>query len=140
MRKISQWLSQWLTRDKTSKLRSQAVPTMASYCHETRIYSSSPQSSSSPPRRFSYITPPLELITRPDRVYLNPRHRLSALNDSKSTFNECCAPNPGLVAGPKKRMGFSKSQRICILLAIDSVFFLIELVVGMFTCILKVKD
>jgi hypothetical protein len=44
-------------------------------------------------------------------------------------LNECCAPRektPRL----KGMMGLSKTQRILVLLAIDSAFFLLELVVG----------
>lgn len=69
---------------------------------------------------------------RPEPVYLSPRHHSSPPTSSSVTLNECCAPAPlSAQARPlKKKMGLSKTQRIGILLGIDSAFFLVELIVG----------
>ena len=70
--------------------------------------------------------------TRPEPVYLSPRHshQSSQPNSSSVTLNECCAPRSAQAPTTKKKMGLSKTQRISILLAIDSVFFLVELTCG----------
>jgi hypothetical protein len=57
-------------------------------------------------------------------------HPLPPLTASSVTLNECCAPAPAQAPRSKSKMGLTKTQRIGILLAIDSVFFLIELIVG----------
>ena len=69
---------------------------------------------------------------RPEPVYLSPphSHQSSPPNSSSVTLNECCAPRSAQAPTPKKKMGLSKTQRISILLAIDSVFFLVELTCG----------
>ena len=68
---------------------------------------------------------------RPPAVYLSPPKSQSTtpFDSSTTTINECCAPKRTQPATPRK-MGLSKSQRIGILLAIDSAFFVLELVVG----------
>ena len=87
------------------------------------------------------ISPPIHAAThpyhnhtaeprKPQPAYFSPyRHTLPS-SASTETLNECCAPVR--VPGPRSpiKMGLSKTQRICILLGIDAVFFLIELVVG----------
>ena len=71
-------------------------------------------------------------LTRPTPVYLSPHHshQSSPPTSSSVTLNECCAPLSAQAHRPKRKMGLSKEKRIGILLGIDSVFFLIELVVG----------
>jgi hypothetical protein len=83
---------------------------------------------------------PLNLPALPEAVHLNPSriaqqryphpHPLPPLTASSVTLNECCAPAPAQAPRNKSKMGLTKTQRIGILLAIDSVFFLIELIVG----------
>lgn len=48
---------------------------------------------------------------------------------AEESLNECCAPRKK-TSRSKRRMGLSKTKRILVLLAIDSAFFLLELVVG----------
>ena len=71
------------------------------------------------------------LPARPPAVYLSLSKSQSTtpFDSSTTTLNECCAPKR---AQPEtiRKMGLSKSQRIGILLAIDSCFFVLELVVG----------
>lgn len=80
----------------------------------------------------------IELVQRPETAYFSPyralpsSHFLSTL--SSVTLNECCAPSRPQTATTHKAMGLSKSHRIAILLAIDSVFFLIELIIGECHC------
>merc|ERR1712000_263109 len=79
--------------------------------------------------------PPVELIQKPVQAYFSP-HRIPAsypsspFTASTATVNECCAPRLAQPPRPRSIMGFTKSQRIGILLGIDAVFFLVELVVG----------
>jgi hypothetical protein len=76
------------------------------------------------------------LPVRPPPAHISPRRRdhvTPAFTSSEVTLYQCCAP-PSARRSPKfGRMGLSKEQRIGILLAIDGIFFLIELTVGMFT-------
>lgn len=80
----------------------------------------------------------IELVTRPETAYLSPHRALpsfeSLSSPSSIALNECCAPsNPQSTSAPTT-MGLSKTQRIGILLAIDSAFFLVELVIGEWHC------
>lgn len=50
---------------------------------------------------------------------------------SDLSLNQCCAPKVQHLRSDRSKMALSKSQRIIILLAIDSAFFLVELVIGM---------
>jgi hypothetical protein len=60
------------------------------------------------------------------RPYLSNQH--APFPSSCATLHECCAPRaPARKFG---RMGLTKSQRIGILLGIDTAFFLVEIVVG----------
>ncbi|KAK5027278.1 Zinc resistance conferring protein [Exophiala sideris] len=93
-------------------------------------------SSSTPPVNNTYSPPfaPVEHIQKPSEAYLSP-YRLSSspstpFSASSETIHECCAPRPAPPPRTRAVMGLSKSQRIGILLGIDSVFFLIELIVG----------
>ncbi len=93
------------------------------------------------------ISPPIHAAThpsyhdhttapqKPQQAYISPYTRLTRPTSppsfaSTDTLNECCAPVCAPGPRPAKKMGLSKTQRICVLLAIDAVFFLIELVVG----------
>ncbi len=75
---------------------------------------------------------PSILPTRPEPAHLSdqPSALATPFTASCATLNECCAPRAP-AAKPKAMMGLSKSQRIGILLGIDTAFFLIELSVGM---------
>jgi hypothetical protein len=77
---------------------------------------------------------PLENIQRPERAHIRGSGGISTLNrssrESKESLNECCVPREKTV-GSKGKMGLSKTKRILVLLAIDSAFFLLELIVGM---------
>ena len=80
----------------------------------------------------SYETNTRQTVTKPDPVYLSPHHsyQSSPPTSSSVTLNECCAPASAQARPPRRKMGLSKTQRISILLGIDSAFFLVELVVG----------
>ena len=96
--------------------------------------------SSSPPfvpsTTRSYPDHLTDTVPKPQPAYFSPYRRTSSTAQSSpetastETVNECCAPVCARPSGTPKKMGFSKTQRICILLGIDVVFFLIELVVG----------
>lgn len=77
-------------------------------------------------------------IEKPQRAILrSPRGIRSSVHPpspSKLSINECCAPRAPLRSHTDKKMGISKSNRIIILLVIDSAFFLLELVVGRQSC------
>ena len=97
---------------------------------------SSSLSSSSSSHIISYhSTQPIELPLRPEKAHLSPDRTPTSLESPASassvSFNECCAPQ--IPHSPRNQtiMGLSKTQRISVLLAIDSVFFLIEIVIGM---------
>jgi hypothetical protein len=87
----------------------------------------------------------VNLPSLPKAVHLSPSriaqqryphlHPLPPLTASSVTLNECCAPAPAQASRNKSKMGLTKTQRIGILLAIDSVFFLIELIVGEWPCL-----
>jgi len=73
----------------------------------------------------------IELVHKPDHAYFSP-YRASPsfpFTVSTETVNECCSPRPAQ-APRGSRMGLSKSQRIGVLLGIDTAFFLVELIVG----------
>ena len=95
-------------------------------------------SSSAPPLlEPPQLHPPLELsLQKPQAVYLpipsGQQLSISHPSLSQLSLNQCCAPL-GATASPRlaqRKMGLSKSNRIILLLAIDSAFFLLELVVG----------
>lgn len=96
------------------------------------IIISAPSTNTLPSSSLSHDPIVHEIPTRPDPVYLSPlhNHRPSSSNPSSVTLNECCAPRPAQAPPPKKKMGLTKTQRIGILLAIDSAFFVLELGVG----------
>lgn len=79
-----------------------------------------------------------EHVEKPQRAILrSPRGICSSVHPpspSELSINECCAPRAPLRSPPDKKMGISKSNRIIILLVIDSAFFLLELVVGKQCC------
>jgi hypothetical protein len=79
---------------------------------------------------------------RPEPVYLSPlhSHQRSPHSSSAVTVNECCAPRPAQAPLAKTKMGLSKSQRIGILLGIDSAFFLVELCVGMWQSVKEMES
>ncbi len=98
------------------------------------IISSSP-SPSSIPTSISPHNHPLQLIEKPAQAYFSPYHLPSAssspsspLTASTDTIHECCAPPPAQAPRIPRKMGLSKTQRIAILLGIDSAFFVVELV------------
>jgi hypothetical protein len=76
----------------------------------------------------------IELIQKPLKAYSSPYHNPSSpsspVTASTATLDECCAPQSAQAPRTRAKMGFTKSQRIAILLGIDTVFFFIELVVG----------
>lgn len=104
----------------------------------TTTFSPSPSPPSSYPTDSSLLrTHPIELVQRPETAYFSPyrarpSHFLSTT--SSVTLNECCAPSKLNTTTTQNTMGLTKSQRIGILLAIDSIFFLIELVIGELHC------
>jgi hypothetical protein len=87
---------------------------------------------SSAPPIAPYDTHLTSLPVRPEPVHLSGHSSEppSPFNSSCETLNECCAPC-AQVPRLKSRMGLSKSQRIGVLLGIDTAFFLVELTVGM---------
>jgi hypothetical protein len=104
---------------------------------ETPLSSSSSPPPPATPPLFSLQHPPAELPTSPARVHSSSGQDLRSFSPftvSESTIYECCAPRQAQASTKFRKMGLSKSQRICILLGIDSVFFVIELVVGMQCC------
>jgi hypothetical protein len=70
--------------------------------------------------------------SRPQPAHITPssKHYSSLSSPSAVTLNECCAPRSAPAPPSKRKMGLSKTQRIAILLGIDSVFFIIELTIG----------
>lgn len=76
----------------------------------------------------------IELVKRPETAYFTPRRALPSFEfistTSSLTLNECCAPSRPQTPSTHATMGLSKTQRIAILLAIDSAFFLVELIIG----------
>jgi hypothetical protein len=80
----------------------------------------------------------IELVRRPEAAYLSPHRALPSFEflstTSSITLNECCAPSRPQTTLTHTAMGLSKTQRIAILLAIDSAFFLVELIVGKWDC------
>ena len=76
---------------------------------------------------------PLENIQRPEKAHIRGSADIPTLDwsshASEESLNECCAPCKETV-GSRGRMGLSKTKRILVLLAIDSAFFLLELIVG----------
>ena len=109
--------------------------------HASQLITSSPlnhtprypsPSTATPPHIPSHDTHNLTPPARPEPVHLrtHPSPSPSPFNSSCETLNECCAPR-AQAARPKSKMGLTKSQRIGILLGIDTAFFLVELTVGM---------
>ena len=132
-----------LLADTGSRADSAPQPQAASCRHEKyaaglAIISSSPPSPSSitTATHCYHQHPPLELelIQKPGQAYFSP-HRIatsssSPFTASTETIHECCAPLPAQAPRTPRKMGLSKTQRIVILLGIDSAFFLLELIVG----------
>ena len=106
-----------------------SVPSFSSPLNHTPRY---PATASTAPTS-TQSTPNLPLPTRPEPAHLSTRSSTppTPFSSSCDTLNECCAP---CARAPRKigKMGLTKSQRIGILLGIDSVFFLVELTVGMY--------
>jgi hypothetical protein len=79
------------------------------------------------------IDTPLETIQKPKRAHLRGAGDSSIshwdFHASEESLNECCSPGKKTRTS-KRKMGLSKTKRILMLLAIDSAFFLLELVVG----------
>lgn len=96
------------------------------------ITSSSAPSSIRTVHTLAPVQPP-DFIEKPPQAYFSP-HQLSSspaspCTASTQTLHECCAVPPAQ-SPSTTTMGLSKTQRIIILLGIDSVFFLVELIVG----------
>jgi hypothetical protein len=89
--------------------------------------SSLPQHGSLIAQEFNHIQKPEKAILRSSRTVCSSVYLSSP---SELSVNECCAPCAPVAAVPTWRMGISKSNKIIILLIIDSAFFLLELVVG----------
>ena len=110
------------------------VSTLDPYrCHAARNISSPSQCHQQIPCTSTTDHKDLELVARPEKAYLSPHKCLASLSPfshSSTTLNECCAPSSATRPRKHWKMGLSKSQRIIILLGIDSCFFLIELIVG----------
>lgn len=74
-------------------------------------------------------------IGKPEKAILRSSRRpcssIRLSSPSQLSVNACCAPRQQVPASsPDRKMGISKSNRIVILLVIDSAFFLLELVAG----------
>jgi hypothetical protein len=72
------------------------------------------------------------LPQEPQAAHLKPATSGSTPRTSSTdSIHECCAIRaPAPRTETPAKMGLSKTQRICILLAIDSCFFLVELICG----------
>jgi hypothetical protein len=81
----------------------------------------------------THIDTPLETIQKPKRAHLRGVGDSSIshwdFHVSEESLNECCSPGKK-TRRSKRKMGLSKTKRILVLLAVDSAFFLLELVVG----------
>jgi hypothetical protein len=73
-------------------------------------------------------------IEKPEKAFLRSPRSRSLCSSAELTVNACCAPHVPLENTTGKTMGLSKSNRIIVLLVIDSIFFLVELVVGKESC------
>lgn len=77
---------------------------------------------------------PFENIQRPQPVYIRGSGNISTPDRSSHastvSLNECCALRKKTIRS-RGKMGLSKTKRILVLLAIDTAFFFLELVVGM---------
>jgi hypothetical protein len=109
-------------------------------------YILSPSSTSSLSYTSSWPTQTSDSPQVPPQAYFSPYRRTRASSSpsprtvSTETVHECCAQTSAQPPLVTNKMGLSKTQRICILLGIDAVFFLIELVCGQsqpFPCISK---
>ena len=80
------------------------------------------------PAREIQETPETQEIEKPEKAFLRSPRRVCS--SAELSVNACCAPHAPLKRPTSKTMGLSKSNRIIVLLVIDSVFFLVELVVG----------
>jgi hypothetical protein len=86
-----------------------------------------PQDESLNAQEVNHIQKPEKAIIRSSRTVCSSVYLSSP---SELSVNECCVPRAPVAAVPTRRMGISKSNKIIILLVIDSAFFLLELVVG----------
>ncbi len=80
----------------------------------------------------------LEHINRPEQAHLRSTSTFCIPVDlptkSELSLSACCASRVAKTQNPPRTAMVSKSTRILILLAIDSAFFLLELVVGQSGC------
>jgi hypothetical protein len=94
----------------------------------------SPKAASSPhninSKEFTSVQKVQEVqeIEKPEKAFLRSPRRV--YSSAELSVNACCAPHVPLKRPTSRKMGLSKSNRIIVLLVIDSVFFLVELVVG----------
>lgn len=100
--------------------------------HNFHVYTAGPSICKCPPSPSPHEQDLPSTPAKPEPAYLSPlpSHQSSPFSSSAATLNECCAPRTAQAPAPKKKMGLTKTQRIGILLGIDSAFFIVELVVG----------
>lgn len=107
-------------------------------CHDLHVLTSPHSTNVNNTSRLSLSSSPSvvdSLPVRPPPAHLPPQRRdhvPSPSTSSEVTLNQWCAPPPAQRSPKSGRMGFSKEQRIAILLVIDGIFFLVELSVGTF--------
>jgi hypothetical protein len=74
------------------------------------------------------------VIERPEKAVLRPTQFICSSiylsSPSELSINSCCALRAHVTPVAAGKMHLSKSNKIIILLVIDSIFFLLELVVG----------
>ena len=96
-------------------------------CDDDEITALPPINTAASERHLTFIQAPEKAVLGPE-----PAVCLETLHPASSTLsvNACCKPNHRAAASQDKKMGLSKSNRIIILLVVDSAFFLLELIVG----------
>ena len=89
----------------------------------------------------SSIDPPN--IQRPEKAVLSPAQNNADFynlpSSSTLTVNACCTPNRRGPRSEPRKMGLSKSNRIIILLVVDTAFFFLELIVGEFSSMVEIE-
>lgn len=108
----------WLTKADVHGPPEEMMDTSAATSQDT---------SSSLNNEVQQIEKPQKAILRSPRSFCSSIHLSSP---SELSINACCATLAQVKVPTTKTMGISKSNRIIILLVIDSAFFLLELVVG----------
>lgn len=98
-----------------------------------------PATSASPTSTNEHLHPP-RFPEKPEDACLKSENRVRSNPTFASSLHtlpqQCCEPTPGTrvlynQGCGRGKMALSKQQRISILLAIDGVFFLVELIIGM---------